>query len=104
MGCAGITEHTCRNYCTICLFFLLAKRQVLTQKLGVGDAFDVEMDMTDLGRRLGVAPLLVVFLEKVILQYVRDGNEQVGIDTLSGKDVIDGTSRAVDSCSKLGDR
>lgn len=79
-------------------------RQVLTQEFGVDDAFDIEVYVTDLCGRLVLIFLAMVFLEEIVLQYIRNGDEQVCIDAFPGKDIIDGTSRAVDSGSKLGDR
>ena len=66
----GITVQYCRIYCTNTTLFFLAGCQVLAQELGVGDAFDVEMDVADLGGRLGMVLLLIVFLEEVVLQYI----------------------------------
>lgn len=64
----------CRNNYTILpdllynmALFFLAGLQVLAQEFGVGDSFDVEMNVANLSGRLGVILLLIVFLEKVIM-------------------------------------
>ncbi len=65
------------------LSFLFVMRQMLAQKPGIDDSLDVKVDMAHRGRGLWESFGCIVFLKEVVVQHLRNGDEQIGVDAFA---------------------